>query len=351
VPDGEGRLHSLVAPESPTVAVDFRGKDVLRRIARSDGWFWESNPMERDSSRVADVRDGIELGANLVVTINADLKVGALQESLTVTGATPTVDVQQAANTQVLSRDQQDALPTAHAINSIATYLGTMGGGKIFFPRGITLIGKTILFPDGVGVQGEGTPASQVKAKSTFNGQFMFESKIDSNTNHQIRDIYLEFLDNSNVGGIYFKKPYDYTEIVNVVGNYCCKQFIKIGNNANTGVSQTVKVDSCLVYTNSSRNMPVLDVQFAQECIYINNKFFGGNSATPVALFDNCSQQTLIGNSFTDCSAYGSLTFSTSFNAYRVSGNHILHNLFENISGQYAIQLIGKGGYQIHDMR
>ena len=66
------------------------------------------------------VRDSIELRAGLVVTINADLKVGALEESVTVTGATPTVDVQQAANTQVLSRDVQDALPTAHAINSIA---------------------------------------------------------------------------------------------------------------------------------------------------------------------------------------------------------------------------------------
>ena len=60
-PDGEGRLHSLVAPESPAAAVDFRGRDVLPRVGRSDGWTWESNPADRDSSRAADVRDGIEL--------------------------------------------------------------------------------------------------------------------------------------------------------------------------------------------------------------------------------------------------------------------------------------------------
>ena len=66
------------------------------------------------------VRRDLELPANVVLTINADMKVGGLQETLTVTGQTPVVDVQQAANTQVLTRDVQDELPTAHAYNSIA---------------------------------------------------------------------------------------------------------------------------------------------------------------------------------------------------------------------------------------
>ena len=61
IPDGEGRLHSLVAPEEPAVAVDFRGENVLARVRVSDGWSWESSPAGRDSSRAADVRDGIEL--------------------------------------------------------------------------------------------------------------------------------------------------------------------------------------------------------------------------------------------------------------------------------------------------
>lgn len=66
------------------------------------------------------VRDNLELPANLVVTINADMKIGALQESVTVSGQTPVVDVQQAANTQVLSRTVMDALPTSRAINTYA---------------------------------------------------------------------------------------------------------------------------------------------------------------------------------------------------------------------------------------
>src|SRR4051812_46616726 len=40
------------------------------------------------------VRDALELPANFTATVNADLKVGALAETITVSGATPLVDVQ-----------------------------------------------------------------------------------------------------------------------------------------------------------------------------------------------------------------------------------------------------------------
>src|SRR5438128_1113564 len=49
-------------------------------------------------------REGLELPAQFTMTINADMKVGALEETLTVTGAAPTVDVQTAVHTQVLNR-------------------------------------------------------------------------------------------------------------------------------------------------------------------------------------------------------------------------------------------------------
>src|SRR5436190_5674283 len=39
-------------------------------------------------------REGIELTGSFVATINADLKLGALEETITVTGETPIVDVQ-----------------------------------------------------------------------------------------------------------------------------------------------------------------------------------------------------------------------------------------------------------------
>jgi hypothetical protein len=57
------------------------------------------------------VHENVELTANFVATINIDMKVGSLEESITVAGATPLVDVQQAAKTQVLTRDLLDSLP------------------------------------------------------------------------------------------------------------------------------------------------------------------------------------------------------------------------------------------------
>ena len=65
------------------------------------------------------VRDGIELPANLALTINADMKLGALEETITVSGQTPLVDVTQAARTQVITRDLIDTLPTTRNLQSI----------------------------------------------------------------------------------------------------------------------------------------------------------------------------------------------------------------------------------------
>src|SRR5262245_1564596 len=42
-------------------------------------------------------REGIELTGSGTVQVNADLKVGAVEETITVTGETPIVDVQNAA--------------------------------------------------------------------------------------------------------------------------------------------------------------------------------------------------------------------------------------------------------------
>src|SRR5436305_2151581 len=50
-------------------------------------------------------REGIELSGTFVATINADLKVGALEETITVTGETPIVDVQSAKTQQTVSKD------------------------------------------------------------------------------------------------------------------------------------------------------------------------------------------------------------------------------------------------------
>jgi hypothetical protein len=58
-------------------------------------------------------REGIELSGTFVATINADLKVGALQETITVTGETPIVDVQSAKVQNIVNKDVLTAIPTS----------------------------------------------------------------------------------------------------------------------------------------------------------------------------------------------------------------------------------------------
>lgn len=60
-PDAAGGLHTIGRLSSPVAAVDFGGRDALARVARADGWNWESAPAGRDASRLEDIRDGIEL--------------------------------------------------------------------------------------------------------------------------------------------------------------------------------------------------------------------------------------------------------------------------------------------------
>src|SRR5438093_9728863 len=64
-------------------------------------------------------RDGIELTGTFVATVNGDLKVGALEETITVTGETPVVDVQSVKVQQTVSKDVLAAIPTARTAQGI----------------------------------------------------------------------------------------------------------------------------------------------------------------------------------------------------------------------------------------
>jgi Carboxypeptidase regulatory-like domain len=65
------------------------------------------------------VRDSVELPGNTTVPINGELKVGSLEESVTVSGQSPLVDVQNAQRTHVLERSVLDALPTTRNMQTV----------------------------------------------------------------------------------------------------------------------------------------------------------------------------------------------------------------------------------------
>src|SRR5262249_7152555 len=59
--------------------------------------------------------DGVELTGSFVATVNADLRVGTLAETITVTGEQPVVDVQSTTQQRVLTKDIVDAIPTGRS--------------------------------------------------------------------------------------------------------------------------------------------------------------------------------------------------------------------------------------------
>src|SRR5256885_327721 len=71
-------------------------------------------------------REGIELSGTFVATVNGDLKVGSLQETITVTGETPIVDVQSAKTQQTVGRDILGAIPTSRNVNGIQALIPGM---------------------------------------------------------------------------------------------------------------------------------------------------------------------------------------------------------------------------------
>ncbi len=64
--------------------------------------------------------EGVELRTDFTATFNANLEVGALEESVTVTGASPVVDVSSNAKVEVLTREVLDQVPTGRNIQAYA---------------------------------------------------------------------------------------------------------------------------------------------------------------------------------------------------------------------------------------
>ena len=64
-------------------------------------------------------RDGIQVAGSQVITIPVELRVGDLQETITVTGETPVVDVQTARRETVLDSDVIAAIPATRTVGSL----------------------------------------------------------------------------------------------------------------------------------------------------------------------------------------------------------------------------------------
>ena len=109
-------------------------------------------------------RDGIALNAGFTATVNADMQVGSLEETITVTGEAPLVDTRNVRKQTVVSSELLDTLPTnTKSLQSLVTltpgFTGTPDvAGSYLTQVGGTYHGKagTNAQIDGMGIQHSG---------------------------------------------------------------------------------------------------------------------------------------------------------------------------------------------------
>jgi hypothetical protein len=98
-------------------------------------------------------REGVVLTAGFTATVNGDMQVGALEETITVTGAAPLVDTQNVRQQKVVSNELLAALPTGSkalqnlvaltpGMNGTADVGGSSGLYRSNGPRAATFHGK-----------------------------------------------------------------------------------------------------------------------------------------------------------------------------------------------------------------
>jgi hypothetical protein len=85
-------------------------------------------------------RQGIELTGSFVATVNAELRVGALTETITVTGESPIVDVQSSTQQRSITADTIAAIPTGRSLVNLTILIPGM---VAFSPRGLSDVGGT----------------------------------------------------------------------------------------------------------------------------------------------------------------------------------------------------------------
>jgi hypothetical protein len=130
-------------------------------------------------------RAGIALTGSFVATVNADLRVGEVEETIQVTGETPVVDVQSTTHQTVLDDKDIDLLPASRATTVLAQLIpavvsdrddvgGTDSLGRAA-PRAYG-VNDTRMFVGGIGVQsGFGGGAT-----GTFNAGSFAEVTVDT---------------------------------------------------------------------------------------------------------------------------------------------------------------------------
>ena len=129
-------------------------------------------------------REGVEMAGSFVAAIDVEMRLGALAETITVTGETPTVDVQSATRQRVMDSEVIDSIPSGRntfalgvlvpgviAQNAGGTVVQDVGSARIDAALGLAIHGsrqsdQTILFN---GISTSAQASSGYATRTTIN--------------------------------------------------------------------------------------------------------------------------------------------------------------------------------------
>jgi Carboxypeptidase regulatory-like domain len=148
VTDGEGRFNIIdLRPGTYTVTFSITGFSGLRR-------------------------DGIELTSGFTATVNADMKIGALSETVTVSGEAPLVDTRNARKQTIVSQDLLNMLPSSvKNLNNLVALTPGFRGNEGFDVTGAYTgqIGGTYHGKGGTNVQFDGMGIQHASGNQGYN--------------------------------------------------------------------------------------------------------------------------------------------------------------------------------------
>ena len=115
-------------------------------------------------------REGVELPGTFTATVDADLKVGSIEETITVTGDSPIVDVQSIRRQTVLDNDIISSIPATRSYNSLMQLMPntvTQGGAAM----DTQVVPGMVVFGGAGGRSNEGrVSVDGISVGSAFNG-------------------------------------------------------------------------------------------------------------------------------------------------------------------------------------
>jgi carboxypeptidase family protein len=145
-------------------------------------------------------RENVDISGAGVITINADMKVGSVAETITVTGETPVVDVQSATRQEVLRNDVLKTLPVTRSYDSLLTAVPSMTGGSL----DVTLTPTMRIFTNHGGRGNEGNMSLDgLNVGAAFNGGGVSGYILDTANAAEVQMNISGGLGEAEKGGIY----------------------------------------------------------------------------------------------------------------------------------------------------